>query len=229
VKRRLRILEGGLVLAGTALLLLFLIARGAGWLLSDVQTASFYLAQEQTARAAEQQPAGEQSAADFRLWSAQRIRAYRHALSQHFQPPLAVLRIPSIHLEAPVLRGTGTYALNAGVGLIPGTAEPGARGNIGLAGHRDGFFRGLKDIRPGDSIELLTASRTEVYVVRRTRITSPLDISVLRTEERPMITLVTCYPFYFVGDAPQRFIVQAELREYQTAGQPWHSTATATR
>jgi sortase A len=217
VKHRLRTLQRGLVLVGTALLLTFVIARGAGWLLSDMQTANFREAEEQPVLTAEEQPETQQSAPDFRLWAAQRVRAYRHALSQHLQPPLAVLRIPSINLEVPVLRGTGAYTLNAGAGLIPGTAAPGTRGNIGLAGHRDGFFRGLKDLRAGDTIELRTHSGTDLYVVTRTRITSPRDLSVLQ-EKSPALTLVTCYPFYAIGKAPQRFIVQAELRDSQPSG-----------
>ncbi|HET6935740.1 MAG TPA: class D sortase [Candidatus Angelobacter sp.] len=218
MKHRLRTLQRGLVLVGTALLLTFVIARGAGWLLSDVQIADFREAEEQPVPTAQEQPETQQSAPNFRLWAAQRLRAYRHALSQRLQPPLAVLRIPSINLEVPVLRGTGAYTLNTGAGLIPGTAAPGTRGNIGLAGHRDGFFRGLKDLRAGDTIELRTHSGTDVYVVTRTRITNPRDLSALQQERGPALTLVTCYPFYAIGKAPQRFIVQAELRDSQPAG-----------
>jgi sortase A len=103
--------------------------------------------------------------------------------------------------------------LNRGVGRIPGTSFPGHDGNIGIAGHRDGFFRTLKDIRTGDSIELVTVSGTDIYIVDRIRITGPADVSVLLPRPKPSLTLVTCYPFYFVGPAPNRYIVEASLRQ----------------
>ena len=112
---------------------------------------------------------------------------------------LAVLRIPALHLEVPVLEGTDEVTLNRGVGRIAGTSLPGQGGNIGIAGHRDGFFRRLKDIRTGDAIELVTISGTDVFVVDQIRITSPADVSVLRPRAKHSLTLVTCYPFYFVG------------------------------
>src|SRR5215469_851377 len=84
-------------------------------------------------------------------------------------------------------------------------------GNIGISGHRDGFFRGLKDIREGDGIELVTATGTDTYTIDHIVIVKPTDVSVLAPRPRPSITLVTCYPFYFVGSAPQRYIVQASM------------------
>lgn len=149
---------------------------------------------------------------DFSLWSTDRIQAYKDSLKQLSGPPLAILEIPRLHIVAPVLNGTGELALNGGVGRIPGTARPGERGNIGIAGHRDGFFRGLKDIAKGDIIQLATARKMDVYVVDNVAITGPEDVNVLRPRAAPSITLVTCYPFYFVGSAPQRYIVQASLK-----------------
>ena len=102
-------------------------------------------------------------------------------------------------------------ALNRGVGRIKGTAQPGESGNFGIAGHRDGFFRGLKDIREADLIEVRTLDTTYVYTVDDLRVVEPDDVSVLRSREQPTLTLVTCYPFYFVGPAPHRFIVTASL------------------
>ena len=90
-----------------------------------------------------------------------------------------------------------------------GTAPPGTDGNSGIAGHRDGFFRGLKDIVPGDAIELDTLNGKEAYRVERTWVVEPEDVSVLDPTPMRALTLVTCYPFYFVGSAPQRFIVRA--------------------
>lgn len=125
---------------------------------------------------------------------------------------IAILRIPKLHLEVPVLDGTDAITLNRGVGRIRGTALPGQRGNIGIAGHRDGFFRGLKDIHAGDEIELLAAQQTEIYIVDRTVIVDPGDTSVLENGATPALTLVTCYPFHYIGNAPRRFVVEASLK-----------------
>jgi sortase A len=127
--------------------------------------------------------------------------------------PLAVLSIPKLGLDVPVFEGTGELTLNQGAGRIVGTARPGEQGNIGIAGHRDGFFRGLKDVRVGDRIELAVLGRRSAYTVDSITVVKPGDVSVLRARARPSLTLVTCYPFYFVGDAPQRYIVQASLAE----------------
>jgi sortase A len=125
---------------------------------------------------------------------------------------IAVLRIPKLSLEVPVLEGTDAIILNRGVGRIQGTALPGQNGNIAIAGHRDGFFHGLKDIHAGDRIELLTAQRTDIYVVDRTVIVDPNDLSVLENGAAPALTLVTCYPFHYIGPAPRRFVVEASLK-----------------
>jgi sortase A len=148
---------------------------------------------------------------DVSLWSEKRIAAYEKSLTGYFDPPLAVLRIPKVHLEAPVLDGTDDLTLNRGLGHIVGTDRPGEDGNIGIAGHRDGFFRVLKDISPGDTIELVTPKRVVTYVVDQIVLVRPDDVSVLLPQSRPSVTLVTCYPFYFVGSAPQRYIVQASV------------------
>lgn len=123
--------------------------------------------------------------------------------------PLAVLRIPKIKLEVAVLEGTSEWALHRAVGHIEDTALPGSDGNFGIAGHRDRHFRGLKDIRSGDVLEIETLTGIDTYRVERTWIVDPSDVSVLDPTPSPSITLVTCYPFYFVGSAPQRFIVRA--------------------
>jgi len=150
---------------------------------------------------------------DASLWSKQRIEAYKQSLAGQFDDPVAVMNIPRLSLEVPVFEGTGELVLNRGLGIIEGTARPGENGNIGIAGHRDGFFRCLKDIQVGDRIELATLKGKAAYVVDETEIVSPDDVSVLDPRGRPAITLVTCYPFYFVGNAPQRFIVHASLTE----------------
>jgi sortase A len=149
------------------------------------------------------------SSPDFVSWSKRRMQQYVESLSEHVASPLAVIRIDRIHVEAPVLEGTDDLTLNRGVGHISGTALFGGNGNIGIAGHRDGFFRGLKDITVGDRIDLEEPGRIETYVVERLEIVDPKNVSVLRPSNKPALTLVTCYPFYFIGAAPQRFIVHA--------------------
>jgi len=129
---------------------------------------------------------------------------------------LAVLRIPGIHLEVPVLNGTNALTLNRGVGWIAGTARPGEAGNTGLAGHRDSFFRGLKAVKPGDAIEITARNGKFTYVVDQLRIVKPEDLSVLDPGLVPELTLVTCYPFYYVGNAPRRYIVTARLADGQS-------------
>jgi len=149
------------------------------------------------------------AAPDLSLWGMERIIAWRQALSEPSPPPLAVLRIPKIHLEVAVLRGTDDVALNRAVGHIEDTALPGTEGNSGIAGHRDGFFRGLKDIAPEDVIELETLRGRELYRVERIWVVAPEDVSVLDPTPARSLTLVTCYPFYHIGPAPQRYIVRA--------------------
>jgi len=148
---------------------------------------------------------------DFSLWSPQRIKHYQQSLSAQLGPPVALLRIPKIRLEVPVLEGTDDLTMDRAVGFIAGTARPGNDGNIGISGHRDGFFRGLKDIREGDGIELVSAKGTDTYTIDRIVLVKTTDVSVLAPRPRPSITLVTCYPFYFVGSAPKRYIVQASM------------------
>jgi sortase A len=149
------------------------------------------------------------AAVDQRLWDAGRIKAYVRALARPAPPPLAVLRIPRLGLEAPVLEGTDEWTLDRAVGHIEGTAGPADRGNVGIAGHRDGFFRALKDIATGDVLELALRGGVRRFRVERLTIVGPEDAEVIAPTARSLVTLVTCYPFYFVGSAPQRFIVQA--------------------
>ena len=146
---------------------------------------------------------------DFRRWSKTRVRGYNASLQTGRGQPVAVLTVAGLNLRVPVFAGTDEWALNRGVGWIAGTARPGERGNIGIAGHRDGFFRPLKDIAKGDPIELATVTGSATYTVEEIRIVEPSDVGVLRPRAAPSLTLVTCYPFFFVGRAPRRFIVHA--------------------
>jgi len=150
---------------------------------------------------------------DFTLWSQKRIKDYEYSLAAYTSPAIGILRIRKIHVEAAVLEGTDELSLNRGVGRILGTAHVGEGGNIGIAGHRDGFFRRLKDVGLGDTIEMVTPRQTETYIVDQVVIVNPDDVSVLQSRASPSLTLVTCYPFYFVGSAPQRYIVQASIAD----------------
>ena len=145
----------------------------------------------------------------MKLWSSFRVKAYRAALQQTTPPTLAILRIPRIKLEVPVYDGTTDAVLDLAAGRIEGTALPGTTGNVGIAAHRDGFFRVLKDLKEGDALELDTPVAAEQYRVEWIRITTPDDVSVIDPTPGPAVTLVGCYPFYHVGSAPKRFIVRA--------------------
>lgn len=122
---------------------------------------------------------------------------------------IARISIPRVHVRAIVEEGIDSRTLRRAVGHIPGTALPGQPGNVGLAAHRDTLFRGLRDIRKDDQITLETAKDDLEYVVDSIRIVTPKDVSVLKASTAEELTLVTCYPFNYVGSAPQRFIVRA--------------------
>lgn len=164
----------------------------------------------------DQTPAGAEQ--DFSGWSEKRVRSYAGAVQKQLGIALAVLEIPRIQLKAPVFDGTDELTLNHAVGLIEGTAWPGESANVAIAGHRDGFFRKLKGIRLGDQIELETRRGTDVYAVNKIQIVTPQDVSVLQSDGKPSLTLVTCYPFYSIGAAPKRFVVKAHLKHHSPAG-----------
>jgi sortase A len=124
-------------------------------------------------------------------------------------PALGRIEIRSIGLSAMILEGTDDRTLRRAVGHIPGTPLPGRRGNVAIAGHRDTFFRPLRNIRKDDEIKLATLTRSYLYRVDSTRVVGPEDIEVLEASDQAILTLVTCYPFNFVGSSPKRFIVRA--------------------
>jgi sortase A len=120
------------------------------------------------------------------------------------------IEISRLGLSTIVMEGTGNTTLRRAAGHITGTALPGNPGNVGISGHRDTFFRPLRNIRQSDMITLTTLSGEYHYRVVSTQVVSPGDLSVLASSPNEVLTLVTCYPFYFVGPAPYRFIVRAE-------------------
>ena len=123
---------------------------------------------------------------------------------------LGRIDVPRLGLSVAILQGTSLRTLRLGAGHIEGTPLPGEPGNSGIAGHRDTFFRSLKDIRKDDEIQFQTATGLLRYEVDWTKIVGPDDMSVLRSSgDDSTLTLVTCYPFYLVGPAPKRFVVHA--------------------
>ena len=151
---------------------------------------------------------------DVRLWSEGRVRAYQSSLAEHAGSVLGVLTIDRIGLKVPVREGVDAITLNRAVGWIPGTVRPGDRGNVGLAAHRDGYFRRLGEIRSGDRIAFeTTGGGVRWYEVTSTEIVGAEDNRALAATTDDSLTLVTCYPFYFVGSAPQRYVVHASRRD----------------
>jgi sortase A len=124
---------------------------------------------------------------------------------------LGRLEIPRLHVSAIVRAGSDARTLRLAIGHIGGTALPGERGNVGLAAHRDTFFRRLGEIRVDDQVRLVTPDGTFTYRVEGTRVVEPQDVWVLDQTSDPALTLITCYPFRYIGSAPQRFIVRAQL------------------
>jgi sortase A len=124
---------------------------------------------------------------------------------------LGRLAAPSVKMSTTVLEGSDDATLSRGSGHIEDTPFPGQPGNVGIAGHRDTTFRPLRNIHVGDALEFTTADRLYRYRISKTLIVGPDDVYVLDPTDQPTLTLVTCYPFEFVGHAPRRFIVQAQL------------------
>jgi sortase A len=209
----LRALERTLIAAGVVLLGL----AGGAFLLGRFQKERDLLRFREALAAPAPASLAEPSSVDTTRWAPERKKAFEESRHAAASLPLAILRIPKIRLEVPVLEGTDELVLNRGVGLVEDTAKPDQPGNVGIAGHRDGFFRGLMDVAPGDVLELETLRGKTTYTIESIRIVTPDDVSVLDPTPNPVVTLVTCYPFYFVGNAPQRYIVRAVAGPRRTA------------
>lgn len=156
--------------------------------------------------------------------AAQRIEKQHHSVAAGSKTPLAEeadlstfkgvigrLELPALGLHVPILNDYDPDSLRRGVGRIKGTAVPGGLGNFAVAGHRDTYFRPLRRIARGMTMRVITPEGTFDYVVDSTSIVSPEDVDVLDIGDRPEMTLITCYPFDFIGAAPKRFIVRAHL------------------
>ena len=147
------------------------------------------------------------------------VQAHTPSLADGESPPpsrilpngflIGRMDIPRIGISVMVLEGDDDGVLQKAVGHIPTTSFPGGPGNVAIAGHRDTFFRALRDIRKDDEITLTTMGGVYNYRVGRTEKVSPKDVQVLTSSPRPTLTLITCYPFDYIGPAPERFVVQA--------------------
>jgi sortase A len=210
LKKKLGWLEIALYLGGVALLVVFFQIRNSG----ERQREEGIRVFQASVEAAEQVVTGDQSewSPNQELWADKRIKEYEESLQVEAGPPLALLTIDKVDIEVPVYNGTDEFNLNRGVGRIIGTAPLEAKGNLGIAGHRDGFFRGLKDVEVGDEIRFQTARGEVLYTVSSIEIVDPSDVSVLAPTPERTLTLVTCYPFYYVGHAPKRYIVTATAK-----------------
>ncbi len=145
---------------------------------------------------------------DKSLWSSAFVGHHKSAVSRGGNSAIALLKIPSVNLDVAIFDGANKHNLNRGAARILSTDSVNGNGRIGIAGHRDGWFRPLKDIQIGDIIELESLTETRRYQINKTHIVTPSDVGILQGDDHTLV-LVTCYPFYFVGSAPQRFIVEA--------------------
>lgn len=184
---------------------------GSDWRQHSVRLAAFDEALAAAPEAGSERQVEPPLPGDRSDWSTKRVADWSEARADadNADVPQAVLRIPELGIEAEVFAGTGDRVLDLGLGHIEGTAGLNQSGNVGIAGHRDGYFRRLKDARPNQRIEILTRTGRRQYVIVGTHIVEPTNTSVLAGDGRADLTLVTCYPFYFLGSAPQRFIVHA--------------------
>src|SRR6478672_6580902 len=190
----LRRLEVGLLAAGLILVTVFVAVKVQSRISAQLAVKKFETEQAASLREVEEFSILQTRAdVDLSLWSDSRIKDYLESIENVTDTPQAVLRIPKLHLEVPIYEGSDERTLDRGLGRIIGTARLGELGNTGIAGHRDGFFRGLKDIAPGDTLELMLPHRTDHYTVTNIMITNPDDVSVLQPSTTASLTLVTCY------------------------------------
>ena len=145
---------------------------------------------------------------DQSLW-AEKMKVRYESAKITEEVPLALLSVERLNLKAPVYPGTHRKTLDRGLGVVEGTTHPGEVGNIAISGHRDSFFRVLKDIKLGDRIEMQTPEGLEDFEVSEITIVDALEVSVLDPTDTTVLTLITCHPFYYEGYAPDRYIVKA--------------------
>ncbi len=174
----------------------------AGLALTAVALAAFANSELRAASAQARVP-------DMQLWSDSAKARYVEAIAAEPEAVLGTLSIPRLELEVPVYASASDLNLDRGAGIIDGMAYPHELGHIGIAGHRDGYFRAIKDLEIGDRVELETLDGTKVFAVEDLRIVETSELSYLAETDDQRLTIVTCYPFYFAGSAPQRFLARA--------------------
>src|SRR5678815_4668206 len=167
-RRRLHLLERIALAMAVVLGGVWATARGLAWASERRSIAAFHEAARASVAAPRTGAGPPTVEVDQSLWDRGRIRAYARALTRPAPPPLALLRIPRLGLEVPVLDGTDEWTLDRAVGHIEGTSGPAGVGNVGIAGHRDGYFRVLKDVAPGDVLELALPAEVRRFRVART-------------------------------------------------------------
>jgi LPXTG-site transpeptidase (sortase) family protein len=144
-------------------------------------------------------------------WSDRRRAAFERFSRGLVPQPAGYLALPGQNIRVPIFDGTGELALTLGAGHLPDTAPLGGDGNAAIAGHRDGFFRALRLVTVGDRLSIETAGQARPYRVTEQWVVAPEDLWVLEPTAEPSVTLITCYPFYYAGNAPERFILRAVL------------------
>ncbi len=183
----LRALETVLLLAGSAFLLLFIGAKAEQYW--GQYSAKLTLDRERVEMALPGAPSAKQMAAESGV--------------------VGRIKVPKMGIDVAIFEGSDGKTLRRGAGHLPLSAFPGEPGNVAISAHRDTFFRPLRHIEPGDRVEVQTLDGVYDYEVEWTRIVAPTDVEVVDPTPEPSLTLITCYPFYYVGNAPQRFIVRA--------------------
>jgi sortase A len=216
LRTALRVGEYTLALVGGACLIAYGGACARATITQQRESAAFDAAVQ--ARIRERVAQIQQEAPNQREWSPARYAKYQATLDQPVHA-IGRLEIPDAHLSVMVLEGTDEHVLDRAVGHVPGTAQPGKSGNLAIAGHRDGYFRGLRHLETGDAISLTTLDGVVRYRVDKIEVVKPGRTDVLEPSAEPTLTLITCYPFFHVGDAPSRYIVHAR----QVAFEAWSS------
>jgi sortase A len=215
LRTALRVGEYTLALAGGACLIAYGGACARTTITQHRESDAFDAALHARIQAEVQQKLQQESSPNRRDWSPARAAKYQASLEKPVHA-IGRLEIPDLDLSVMVLEGSDDDTLDRAVGHVPGTAKPGQTGNLAIAGHRDGFFRGLRHIEAGDEISLTSLDGIAHYRVEKITIVDPKRTDVLAPTKEPTLTLVTCYPFFHVGDAPWRYVVTARQVGFDT-------------
>jgi sortase A len=216
LRTALRVGEYTLALAGGACLIAYGGACARASLTQQRESNAFDAALHARIQAQIQERIQQETAPNHHEWSPARVAKYQASLEKPVQA-IGRLEIPDVDLSVMVLEGDDDTTLDRAVGHVPGTATSPARsGNLAIAGHRDGYFRGLRHLETGDSLSLTTLDGVAQYRVEKISIVDPKRTDVLAPTSDPTLTLVTCYPFFHVGDAPWRYIVHARQVSFES-------------